>query len=52
MNTIYLLVGFIVILAFCASTIFTSLLIPVLIKKHTGQNIREEGPQSHQVKAG
>lgn len=52
MNTIYLLVGFIVILAFCASTIFTSLLIPVLIKKHAGQNIREEGPQSHQVKAG
>lgn len=31
---------------------FTRFLIPVLVKMKAGQNIREEGPESHQAKAG
>lgn len=38
--------------AFVLSALFTWLEIPVLKKKQMGQNIREEGPQSHQAKAG
>ena len=52
MDTIYLLVGFIALLTFMMSTLLTSFLIPVLHKKHFGQNIREEGPESHFKKAG
>lgn len=39
-------------LALVGSIILTSLLIPVLQKKQMGQNIRQEGPVSHQSKAG
>ena len=35
-----------------SGTLFTWLIIPVLKKMHTGQNIREEGPSSHQAKSG
>lgn len=38
--------------AFAAAVLLTSVEIPVLRKKQMGQNIREEGPKSHQVKAG
>ncbi len=38
--------------AFVAAVLFTSIEIPVLKKKQMGQNIREEGPESHQAKAG
>lgn len=34
------------------SMVLTSILIPVLQKKQLGQNIRDEGPESHQTKAG
>lgn len=39
-------------MAFMLSTIATSLEIPILQRKRAGQNIREEGPESHQKKAG
>ncbi len=39
-------------IAFAAAVLFTSIEIPVLKKKQMGQNIREEGPESHQAKAG
>lgn len=43
----------IVAAATCAlSIIFTALEIPVLKRLQAGQNIREEGPESHYVKAG
>ena len=35
-----------------SGTLFTWLIIPVLKKMHTGQNIREEGPSSHMTKSG
>ena len=38
--------------AFAAAVLLTSVEIPVLRKKQMGQNIREEGPKSHQAKAG
>ncbi len=38
--------------AFALSALFTALEIPLLIKKQMGQNIREEGPESHKKKAG
>ena len=38
--------------AFALAVLFTSVEIPVLRKKQMGQNIREEGPKSHQAKAG
>lgn len=34
------------------STVATSLAIPILKRKHAGQNIRAEGPESHMSKAG
>ena len=40
------------ICAFVLSAVFTWIEIPVLKKKQMGQNIREEGPQSHKSKAG
>ncbi len=52
MDTIYLLVGFIMLLSFLVTAVFTKYLIPILKKKKAGQNIREEGPQSHLAKAG
>ena len=39
-------------LALVLSLIFTPVLIPYLRRMKAGQSIREEGPQSHQVKAG
>ena len=48
----YVQIGFVIIMAFLVGVTFTSLLIPILQKKHAGQNIREDGPQSHMKKAG
>ncbi len=48
----YVTIGIVVIAAFLAALIFTSLEIPVLRRKQAGQNIREEGPKSHYAKAG
>jgi phospho-N-acetylmuramoyl-pentapeptide-transferase len=39
-------------MAFMITTVATSLAIPILKRKHAGQNIREEGPQSHLKKSG
>ena len=47
----YTNIGIIIIIAFAVSVVFTKLEIPVLRAK-AGQNIREEGPQSHMSKAG
>lgn len=38
--------------AFVAGLLLTSFLIPILKKAKAGQNIREDGPESHQTKAG
>ena len=38
--------------ALISSMVITGMLIPVLQKKQMGQNIREDGPQSHLSKAG
>lgn len=40
------------VMAFMLSTVATSLAIPILKRKHAGQNIRAEGPESHMSKAG
>jgi phospho-N-acetylmuramoyl-pentapeptide-transferase len=48
---IYLGLAIVIILAFMAAVLFTYSLIPIL-KKSAGQNIREEGPEAHQAKAG
>lgn len=40
------------LLGFLLAFFFTSKAIPILQQKQMGQNIREEGPQSHQKKAG
>ena len=40
------------VVAFAITAIATPLLIPVLRRIKAGQSIREEGPQSHQVKSG
>lgn len=42
----------IMIAAFIVGAVSMKLLLPVLIRMKTGQNIREEGPQSHLAKAG
>lgn len=44
--------GLTVLLGFLLAFVFTSKAIPVLQQKQMGQNIREEGPESHQKKAG
>lgn len=41
-----------VLIAFCISLMLGPILIPLLHKFKFGQNIREEGPKSHQKKAG
>lgn len=38
--------------AFLIGILLTAFLIPVLKKAKAGQNIREEGPESHHIKAG
>lgn len=40
------------VMAFMLSTVATSLAIPILQRKHAGQNIRAEGPESHMSKSG
>lgn len=40
------------VFAFVAGMLLTAFLIPVLKKAKAGQNIREEGPESHHIKAG
>ena len=47
----YISIGIIIAAAFLISVIITKLEIPVL-KRKAGQNIREDGPQSHLSKAG
>ena len=47
----YISIGIIILAAFIASVIITKAEIPVLRRK-AGQNIREEGPESHFSKAG
>ena len=42
----------VIILGFMASLLLTSVMIPILKNKQMGQNIREEGPESHKKKAG
>jgi phospho-N-acetylmuramoyl-pentapeptide-transferase len=50
MNIYYILgIG---VFAFAVAMLLTAILIPVLKKANAGQNIREEGPKSHHVKAG
>lgn len=40
------------VFAFVLGMLLTAFLIPVLKKAKAGQNIREEGPESHHIKAG
>ncbi len=47
----YINIGIVILIAFVISVIITKLEIPVLRKK-AGQNIREDGPESHLSKAG
>ena len=47
----YISIGIIIVIAFVISVIITRFEIPVLRRK-AGQNIREDGPQSHLSKAG
>ena len=47
----YINIGIIIIIAFIISVVLTKLEIPILRTK-AGQNIREDGPQSHLSKAG
>lgn len=42
----------VIVVSFILSLILTWRLIPFMHKKQMGQNIREEGPKSHQSKAG
>ena len=48
----YVQAGIIVIMALLISITFTALAIPILQRLHTGQNIREDGPESHMAKGG
>lgn len=48
----YVQVSVIIIMALLISITITALSIPILQRMNTGQNIREEGPESHMVKAG
>lgn len=47
----YVSIGIIMLISFVISVIITKVEIPVL-KRKAGQNIREDGPQSHLSKAG
>jgi len=40
------------LVAFILSTVFTKLLIPILTKFRFGQNVRDDGPQTHLAKQG
>jgi phospho-N-acetylmuramoyl-pentapeptide-transferase len=48
----YLQVGIIIAMGLLISIAFTSLEIPILQNMNTGQNIREDGPESHMAKGG
>lgn len=48
----YVQIGMIIAMGFLASALFTGIAIPILQRKRAGQNIREDGPQSHMTKAG
>ncbi len=48
----YVQVGIIIIMALLISITFTALAIPILLRLNTGQNIREDGPESHMTKGG
>jgi len=48
----YFQIGITLLLGLVASTIFTGILIPILHRLRTGQNIREDGPRSHLAKSG
>ncbi len=48
----YGIVGIVGVLGFLSGLLLTSVLIPILKHKQAGQNIREEGPESHKKKAG
>ncbi len=48
----YLQMIIIVAAAFAVGTLATKLIIPMLQRLKTGQNIREDGPKSHLAKAG
>ena len=47
----YISIGIIMLISFIRSVVITKVEIPVL-KRKAGQNIREDGPQSHLSKAG
>ncbi len=47
----YLGIVIVILLSFIVAVLATWILIPIL-KKSAGQNIREEGPEAHQAKAG
>ena len=47
----YISIGIIMLISFIISVVVTKVEIPVL-KRKAGQNIREDGPQSHLSKAG
>lgn len=47
----YISIGIIMLISFILSVVITKVEIPVL-KRKAGQNIREDGPQSHLSKAG
>ena len=47
----YIIIGIIILISFFISLVITKIEIPVL-KKRRGQNIREDGPESHLSKAG
>lgn len=49
---IFLQPGILIITGFLSGAALTRLIIPFLKKMRTGQTIREEGPSSHQAKAG
>lgn len=48
----YFTLGIVLVLTFVVSVLCVYIEIPILRKKQAGQNIREEGPQSHLSKAG
>ena len=48
----YLQIGILIVVTFFIGAILTYIEIPMLQRLKAGQNIREEGPQSHLAKAG
>lgn len=48
----YISIPVVAILGLIVSVLLTSAIIPILIHKQAGQNIRQEGPKAHMAKAG